>query len=248
MQYKQFISYNINPDTGVSEVFNKGFYSERGTTFYRNNLPQITKNNRVLYELLVDIMSLVAYGLNHSDTIKILSLWNDDLSNLGRGVYKDYITKCCIYYSYHISELHKLIKDYSIRAEELIDFYVANKDNPKINKFENSPINLDTCKHDIRSLINRLLNIANIEIPEEHKISELDKQINELKLKFCKCEKTELINEYYGELISLMTTKEEQERINNSEEYDSYEAVRYLRSCGFIEAAYKWLSYFPENR
>lgn len=245
MNYSDFILVDKNPNTGLSKAFDKGYYNIEET--YKYQLPIPMPQNRILSTLHKEIMSLLAYGLGPTKTSDVLSVYNPAFKSLNRGAYKTYMNKCCYYYSYHISELKKLIGHYDSLAEQLIDYYIHNKDkNVVYDAYNTNPINKETVIEDIRTLLEKLLLYANAEISEELNIKELKEEENKIKQDLVNCHDVELVNDYYAKLISNLN-KQNEYRKNSSKDHLQAKAVRVLKGSGFVDAAYKWLACFPKK-
>jgi len=149
-----------------------------------------------------------------------------------------------------LSKLKTFIGDYKSKAESYIDYYEDNKyknkflvkENPKITT---GKITLNNAESDIRNLLNTLLLYTRQVIPEEESIDKLRSKELEIKLKMQKCDNIEILNDYYEELLDILTKKKEIREFEPN--HSNLKAVRYLNQCGFIEAAYKWLKCFPNK-
>ena len=243
--YSKFITEEQNPETGLSRYFDKEHY--KSELEYRNKLASVSPKNKVIQELQPEILILTAYGVQQSNIKKILSVYRPAFKTIKREAYSSVITRWCVYYGVHHKELKKLIgRDYDIKAEQLIDFYIKNKDNPSVStEYLNMPVTIEACVHDIRALLNKLLLFTQLETPNETNIKNLNTQEREIKEKINRCEDVEILNGYYAELVSILGNKNENRRnLANSE---NYKAIRILKTCGFVEAAYKWLDCFPKK-
>ena len=60
-----------------------------------------------------------------------------------------------------------------------------------------------------------------------------------------KCDDISILNEYYSQLLTILSQKDEYRK--NLPNKASYKAIRCLQQCGFTEAAYKWLNNFPKK-
>ena len=245
MIYNEFVEKVINPKTGFSTFLDKGYYTSEQK--YVDILATASKNNRIVNELQGKIMTLKAYGVSHANTFKILKIYKPALKEVKKDAISSVITRWCIYYSNHYKELKRLIgPDWQVKAEQLIDFYIKNKDNPSIsNAYLNQPVTIDACIEDIRYLLNRLLLFTQLDVPVEHNPKQLYAREQEIKEQINKCEDIEILNGFYAELISILGNKNESRR--NFANAENYRAIRILKTCGFIEAAYKWLDCFPKK-
>lgn len=243
--YQEYITVNINPDTGFSRYFDKNYYSSESK--YINMLATAVGKNKIINELQVEILILKAYGISNAQIINILSIFKPAVKEVNKDAIKSIITRWCRYFSYHLKDLKRLIGDnWQAKAEQLIDFYIKNKDNPSIaNSYLNQPVSIDSCIDDIRSLLEKLLLITQLEIPVEHNPKQLYNEEQEVKKKINNCEDIELLSDYYAELISILGKKNESR--NNFSKAEKYKAIRILKTCGFIEAAHKWLNCFPKK-
>lgn len=245
MIYKDFISKEINPKTGVSEFFDEGYYTSEQQ--YKDIIASPSKNNRVIQELHNEIMILKAYGVSHARVKRILDVYRPGLKGVNKDAFSSLITRWCVYYSNHPKELKRLIgHDFDVKAEQLIDFYIKNKDNPSVStEYLNMPVTVEACIKDIRALLNKLLLFTQLETPQEYNPKELYAREQEIKAKINNCEDVEILNGYYAELVSVLGNKNESRR--NFANNENYKAIRILKTCGFVEAAYKWLDCFPKK-
>lgn len=245
MIYNEFISKEINPKTGVSGFFDKGYYTSEQQ--YANIIASPSKNNRVVQEVHNEIMILKAYGVSHADIKKILDVYRPAMKAVKKDALSSIITRWCVYYSNHHKDLKRLIgHDWEVKAEQLIDFYVKNKDNPSVStEYLNMPVTVEACIEDIRALLNKLLLFTQLEIPQEYNPKELYAREQEIKKQINDCEDVEILNGYYAELVSVLGNKNESRR--NFANNENYKAIRILKTCGFVEAAYKWLDCFPKK-
>ena len=245
MIYKDFISKEINPKTGVSGFFDLGYYTSEQQ--YKDIIASPSKNNRVVQELHNEIITLKAYGVSHADTKKILDIYRPAMKAVKKDALSSLITRWCVYYSNHHKELKRLIgHDFEIKAEQLIDFYIKNKDNPSVStEYLNMPVTVESCIEDIRALLNKLLLFTQLDTPQEYNSKELYTREQEIKQKINNCEDIEMLNGYYAELVSVLGNKNESRR--NFANNENYKALRILKTCGFVEAAYKWLDCFPKR-
>lgn len=245
MIYNEFISKEINPKTGVSGFFDKGYYTSEQQ--YADIIASPSKNNRVVQEVHNEIMILKAYGVSHADVKKILDVYRPAIKAVKKDALSSIITRWCVYYSNHHKDLKRLIgHDWEVKAEQLIDFYVKNKDNPSVStEYLNMPVTVEACIEDIRALLNKLLLFTQLEIPQEYNPKELYAREQEIKKQINDCEDVEILNGYYAELVSVLGNKNESRR--NFANNENYKAIRILKTCGFVEAAYKWLDCFPKK-
>ena len=245
MIYNEFISKEINPKTGVSGFFDKGYYTSEQQ--YANIIASPSKNNRVVQEVHNEIMILKAYGVSHADVKKILDVYRPAMKAVKKDALSSIITRWCVYYSNHHKDLKRLIgHDWEVKAEQLIDFYVKNKDNPSVStEYLNMPVTVEACIEDIRALLNKLLLFTQLETPQEYNPKELYAREQEIKKQINECEDVEILNGYYAELVSVLGNKNESRR--NFANNENYNAIRILKTCGFVEAAYKWLDCFPKK-
>lgn len=245
MIYNEFISKEINPKTGVSGFFDKGYYTSEQQ--YADIIASPSKNNRVVQEVHNEIMILKAYGVSHADVKKILDVYRPAMKAVKKDALSSIITRWCVYYSNHHKDLKRLIgHDWEVKAEQLIDFYVKNKDNPSVStEYLNMPVTVEACIEDIRALLNKLLLFTQLEIPQEYNPKELYAREQEIKKQINECEDVEILNGYYAELVSVLGNKNESRR--NFANNENYKAIRILKTCGFVEAAYKWLDCFPKK-
>lgn len=245
MIYDEFITKKINPKTGVSEFFDWGYYTSEQQ--YADVIASPSKANRVVQELHNEIMILKAYGVSHANIKAILDVYRPAMKAVKKEALSSIITRWCVYYSHHIKELRKLIgHDFQVRAEQLIDFYVKNKDNPSIStEYLNMPVSIESCVEDIRALLNKLLLFTELETPQEYNPKELYAREQEIKQKIMDCEDIEILNSAYAELVSVLGNKNESRR--NFANNENYKAIRILRTCGFMKAAHKWLDCFPKK-
>ena len=245
MIYNEFISKEINPKTGVSGFFDKGYYTSEQQ--YANIIASPSKNNRVVQEVHNEIMILKAYGVSHADVKKILDVYRPAMKAVKKDALSSIITRWCVYYSNHHKDLKRLIgHDWEVKAEQLIDFYVKNKDNPSVStEYLNMPVTVEACIEDIRALLNKLLLFTQLETPQEYNPKELYAREQEIKKQINECEDVEILNGYYAEIVSVLGNKNESRR--NFANNENYNAIRILKTCGFVEAAYKWLDCFPKK-
>lgn len=245
MIYNEFISKEINLKTGVSGFFDKGYYTSEQQ--YADIIASPSKNNRVVQEVHNEIMILKAYGVSHADVKKILDVYRPAMKAVKKDALSSIITRWCVYYSNHHKDLKRLIgHDWEVKAEQLIDFYVKNKDNPSVStEYLNMPVTVEACIEDIRALLNKLLLFTQLEIPQEYNPKELYAREQEIKKQINECEDVEILNGYYAELVSVLGNKNESRR--NFANNENYKAIRILKTCGFVEAAYKWLDCFPKK-
>lgn len=245
MIYNEFVSKEINPKTGVSGFFDKGYYTSEQQ--YADIIANPSKNNRVVQEVHNEIMILKAYGVSHADVKKILDVYRPAMKAVKKDALSSIITRWCVYYSNHHKDLKRLIgHDFEVKAEQLIDFYIKNKDNPSVStEYLNMPVTVETCIEDIRALLNKLLLFTQLEIPQEYNPKELYAKEQEIKQKIMDCEDVEILNSAYAELISILGNKNESRR--NFANNENYKAIRILKTCGFTKAAYKWLDCFPKK-
>lgn len=245
MIYNEFISKEINPKTGVSGFFDKGYYTSEQQ--YADIIASPSKNNRVVQEVHNEIMILKAYGVSHADVKKILDVYRPAMKAVKKDALSSIITRWCVYYSNHHKDLKRLIgHDWEVKAEQLIDFYIKNKDNPSVStEYLNMPVTIEACIEDIRALLNKLLLFTQLETPQEYNPKELYTREQEIKKQINECEDVEILNGYYAELVSVLGNKNESRR--NFANNENYKAIRILKTCGFVEAAYKWLDCFPKK-
>lgn len=245
MIYNEFISKEINPKTGVSGFFDKGYYTSEQQ--YADIIASPSKNNRVVQEVHNEIMILKAYGVSHADVKKILDVYRPAMKAVKKDALSSIITRWCVYYSNHRKDLKRLIgHDWEVKAEQLIDFYIKNKDNPSVStEYLNMPVTIEACIEDIRALLNKLLLFTQLETPQEYNPKELYTREQEIKKQINECEDVEILNGYYAELVSVLGNKNESRR--NFANNENYKAIRILKTCGFVEAAYKWLDCFPKK-
>lgn len=245
MIYNEFISKEINPKTGVSGFFDKGYYTSEQQ--YADIIASPSKNNRVVQEVHNEIMILKAYGVSHADVKKILDVYRPAMKAVKKDALSSIITRWCVYYSNHHKDLKRLIgHDWEVKAEQLIDFYIKNKDNPSVStEYLNMPVTVEACIEDIRALLNKLLLFTQLETPQEYNPKELYAREQEIKKQINECEDVEILNGYYAELVSVLGNKNESRR--NFANNENYKAIRILKTCGFVEAAYKWLDCFPKK-
>lgn len=243
--YSEFITEAQNPKTGVSRYFDEDHY--KSELSYRDRLAAVSPKNRVIQELQSEILILTAYGVQQSNIKKILDVYRPAFKGIKREAYSSVITRWCVYYAVHHKQLKKLIgPDYNVKAEQLIDFYIKNKDNPSVStEYLNLPVTIEACINDIRALLNKLLLFTQLETPNESNIKELNVREREIKEKINNCEDIEILNGYYAELVSILGNKNENRR--NYANSENYKAIRILKTCGFVEAAYKWLDCFPKK-
>lgn len=246
--FARYIKKGINPETGVSSFFDKGYYKEK-SIFSTKHLPQVTPTNKLIDNCRKELMILTAYGVGPSDIMKIMKVYKPALKKYERSLYKPYLSKCCIYYSYHIKELKKLIgDDFEAVAESLITYYENNrsKTNQNMNIYTNDTcINVENAENEIRLLLNKLLLYTKTQVPCNHNIEELNIAEKEIKDKIMYCDEVSILNEYYSQLLTILSQKEEYR--NNMPNSSNYKAIRCLQQSGFIEAAYKWLNNFPKK-
>jgi hypothetical protein len=245
--FARYITKEINPETRVSRFFDLGYYKEK-TPFASRHLPQVTPQNRLIDNNRKELMALAAYGVGPSDIMKIIKVYKPILKQFERSIFKPYLSKCCIYYSHHIKELKRLIgDDFEVLAESLITYYENNKDNPNQNMavYSEAPISIETAEADIRLLLNKLLMFTKVNVPENDNIKKLNIQEKEIKEKIMKCDDISILNEYYSQLLTILSQKDEYRK--NLPNKASYKAIRCLQQCGFTEAAYKWLNNFPKK-
>lgn len=245
MIYEDFISKEINPKTGISGFFDKGYYTSEQQ--YADIIASPSKNNRVVQEVHNEIMILKAYGVSHADVKKILDVYRPAMKAVKKDALSSIITRWCVYYSNHHKDLKRLIgHDWEVKAEQLIDFYIKNKDNPSVStEYLNMPVTVEACIEDIRALLNKLLLFTQLETPQEYNPKELYAREQEIKKQINECEDVEILNGYYAELVSVLGNKNESRR--NFANNENYKAIRILKTCGFVEAAYKWLDCFPKK-
>ena len=245
MIYKDFVSKEINPKTGVSGFLDQGYYTSEQQ--YKDIIASPSKNNRVVQELHNEIMILKAYGVSHAHVKKILDVYRPALKGVKKDALASLITRWCVYYSNHQKELKRLIgKDFEVKAEQLIDFYIKNKDNPSVStEYLNMPVTIESCIDDIRALLNKLLLFTQLDLPEEYNPKELYSREQEVKQKILDCEDIEILNTCYAELISILGNKNESRR--NFANNENYKAIRILKTCGFVKAAHTWLDCFPKK-
>lgn len=243
--YKDFIEKEINPDTGFSHFLDKDYYSF--TEDYSNIIAYAKKENNIVNELQAETMMLKAYGISNANVYKILCIYKVRLKYVNKKAYDTVLRKWCVYYSYHLDELKRLIKpEWKVKAEQLIDFYVKNKHNPSVNsEYISQPVTLDCCIEDIRALLEKVLLFTKLDLPEETNVKQLTKEEIDIKNKILKCEDTELLNGYYASLLSILNKKAEARK--NFSKANNYKAIRVLNTCGLVEAAYKWLDCFPKK-
>lgn len=84
-----------------------------------------------------------------------------------------------------------------------------------------------------------------VNVPENDNIKKLNIQEKEIKEKIMKCDNISILNEYYSQLLTILSQKDEYRK--NLPNKASYKAIRCLQQCGFTEAAYKWLNNFPKK-
>lgn len=245
MIYNEFISMEINPKTGVSRFFDFGYYTSEPQ--YGDVIASPSKANRVVQELHNEIMVLKAYGVSHGNVKNILEVYRPAMKAVKKEALSSLITRWCVYYTKHLKDLKRLIgPDYQVKAEQLIDYYIKNKDNPSVsNEYLNMPVTVESAINDIRSLLNKLLLFTQLDTPTEYNPKELFAREQEVKAKINKCEDIEMLNGYYAELVSILGSKNESRR--NFANNENYKALRILKTCGFVEAAYKWLDCFPKK-
>ena len=245
MIYNQFAEKEINPDTGFSRFLDKDYYTSEQQ--YTNIIATATRNNQIVNELHTEFVLLKAYGISNANVIKILSVYKPALKEVKKDAVSSIIVRWCVYYSNHYKELKRLLgDDWQIKAEQLIDFYIKNKDNPSIpNAYLNQPVTIECCIQDIRALLNRLLLFTQLEIPIEHSSKQLYDKEQQIKKHINDCEDIELLSSFYAELLSVLGSKSENR--NNFAKAENYKAIRILKTCGFVEAAYKWLDCFPKK-
>ena len=243
--YEDFIAEPINPETGVSKYFDKDHYKQERR--YINVLAVPSTKNKVVQELQIEALCLIAYGVSQAKIKKIFDIYRPAYRSVKRDAYSSIYSRWCLYFSHHLKELKRLIgHDFEVKAEQLIDFYIKNKDNPSIStEYLNMPVTIESSIDDIRALLNKLLLFTQLETPNETNIKNLNAQEREIKEKINRCEDVEILNGYYAELVSILGNKNENRRnLANSE---NYKAIRILKTCGFVEAAYKWLDCFPKK-
>lgn len=245
MIYDEYISMKMNPESGVSRYFDNGYY--RSELQYKDILACPSKANKIVQELHNEIMILKAYGVAHSNVKNILDVYRPALKAVKKDALLSIITRWCVYYAHHLKDLKRLIGPYyQIKAEQLIDYYIKNKDNPSVsNEYLNMPVTIETAITDIRALLNKLLLFTQLETPVEYNPKELYSREQEVKAKINNCEDIEMLNGYYAELVSILGSKNESRR--NFANNENYKALRILKTCGFVEAAYKWLDCFPKK-
>lgn len=243
--YQDFVTEKINPATGFSHFLDEDYYTSEPQ--YINMMASAVGKNKIANEVQPQVMILKAYGLSHGQLLDILCVYKPALKEVNKKAIKSLITRWCRYFSYHLKDLKRLIGDnWQVKAEQLIDFYIKNKDNPSVaNSYLNQPVSIDSCIDDIRSLLEKLLLITQLEIPIEHNPKHLYNEEQEVKKKINNCEDIELLSDYYAELISILGKKNENR--NNFSKAEKYKAIRILKTCGFIEAAHKWLNCFPKK-
>ena len=71
--YQEYITININPDTGFSRYFDKNYYSSESK--YINMLASAVGKNKIINELQIEILILKAYGVSNAQIINILSIF-----------------------------------------------------------------------------------------------------------------------------------------------------------------------------
>lgn len=239
--YSQFISESINPQTGYSHLLDNGHYS-----YKMERIPVPTPKNRVLKEVQKEMLTLSAYGVTSANNKKILQVWRKELQDITKDAFDTYCAKCCDYYSRHLKDLNLIIGDYVPVAQQLIEFYIENKDKSSITNWDlDKPINISTVIPDIKLLIQRLLQITEVEIPEHYEIKKLNEEEKSIKDKINSCEDIELLNNYYAKLIDVLNRKQNYRKILPQSE--QYKAIRVLKESGFIESAYMWLDCFPNK-
>lgn len=243
--YKDYIYMPINPTTNLSTFFDPDHY--KGETEYRNRVAHASKQNNIVEKLKVEILQLTAYGVQPAIIKKVLSIYKPELNSIRSEAFKSLASRWCIYYSRHLKELHKLIgNDWKVKAEQLIEYYEHNKFRPKREtNFDETPVSIGACIEDIRYYLEKLLVYANYNTPSEFKIKDLNIQEQVIKEQINKCEDLEMLNSYYAKLVSLLGNKKE--FYARQSQAEQLKAIRILKSCGFIEAAYKWLNCFPKN-
>lgn len=241
MDYKQFILESKNPQTGFSHLFDDGHYS-----YKIQRLPIPNPKNRVLQEVQKEMLCLAAFGVGSANNKKILQVWRKELQNITKDAFDTYCSKCCDYYSRHLKDLKLIVGDYVPVAQQLIEYYVENKDKSVITNWDlDKPINISTVIPDIKLLIQRLLQIANVQIPEQYDIKKLNEEERKIKSKINSCEDMEILNNYYAKLIDVLNKKQNyRQTLPQSEQY---KAIRILKDSGFVEAAYMWLDSFPNK-
>lgn len=247
--YSKYKTSMINPKTGVSVVFDKNHY--KGDKAGQGiSLPLSTATNACLSSNRKEVMILLAYGVGYRDTCRILEVLKNIKEPIRRSLSDSYFRKCCTYYSNHLDALKKLIGDFKPIAESYIDYYEENKNKvhfqvKSANSIKNDKLDLSNAETEIKKLLNSLLLYTRQIIPDDYDDDILRSQELELKLKIQNCDSIELLNEYYGELLTVLNQK--QEIRENEVNHQNLKAIRYLRQCGFTEAAYKWLKCFPNK-
>src|SRR5699024_1352797 len=148
--------------------------------------------NRVLKEVQKEMLTLSAYGVTSANNKKILQVWRKELQDITKDAFDTYCAKCCDYYSRHLKYLNLIIGDYVPVAQQLIEFYIENKDKSSITKWDlDKPIKISTVIPDIKLLIQRLLQITEVEIPEHYDIKKLNEEEKSIKDKINSCEDIE---------------------------------------------------------
>lgn len=245
MQYKKYISEELNPITGVSRFFDINHYNSKGS--YKTIIATASQKNYLVNDLKRETLLLKAYGLNNSDTRKVLLVYKPEFESTSKDAYSDIIARWCTYYSYHIDELKNILgNSWFAEAEHLLDYYLSNKDSKAANnKYLTEPITYNNCIKDIRNLLNKLILYAQCELPDEYNLKDLKEKEQRIKQRLSNCEDVEVLNDLYSELLSILKKKEQTR--NLAKDSQDLKAIRVLKSCGFLEAAYLWLECFPNK-
>lgn len=247
MLYSDFVQKERNTETGVAHYFDVGYYNDdsRGS----DSLPLPTAKNKLLTTLHSDIMCLTAYGVQPAIIYKILCSWKPELKNVARGAFSPYHDRCCTYYSTRIDELKKVIGSFEARSEQLIDIYLntskQNSDAGKLETYLDTPVDINSAERDIKIMLQKLLMYTGVSIPDELNIKKLNTEEKQIKENINNCEDLSIMNEYYAQLVNVLSQKQEYRK--NYKNANQYKAIRCLKSCGFIDSAYRWLNCFPDK-
>ena len=245
MLYEKFIAKPINPKTKVSEFFDEHYYTSEAS--YRNIIASPSPKNYILNTIKREIIILKAYGVANVQVRAILIAYKPELDEVNKDAISTIITRWCVYYSYHLEELYEILgSTWQAEAERLIEFYITHKNDKQTkNKYLTAPVEVTDSIKDIKNLLNKLILYTQLEIPEAYNIKELKDKEQDIKNKINKCEDVEIFNGYYSELTSILRDINESRK--NAKNAKEYKAIRVLKTCGFLEAAYKWLDCFPDR-
>ena len=244
------ITEKMNPETGVSILFNKDRFASKEVLLYQNKTEAPKCINKALQKHRDECLCLMAKGYSIMDTLHIItSIYLKDFSEHSIPAMRSNLARCAYYYSAHIEELIHIVGDYNFKCKEILN---------KLNKLNKTPVDspVQPTSHAAISILDKNTDLILERIKdcfaEIHDLiltypdrifdlKEIEYKIKENQTDLGKFKTLDDLTQCYLSIKSLYIKRDEMKKLKKDEaEYKQAYIVKCLKESGIDKAIKKF--------